>query len=251
MEVCEQNEAWVEKDGDWTFSHTKIILKKDDQYFYATSSHRYNSAADVNLVDFDPIPIPASKIWPQFPKHFQRAPKPLPENCYVKRPSLLYYGDTKASTELGDLILHEARVCEILRLSPHPNIAQYLGCMVEKSRITGLCFVKYDMTLFERVTQVSRPFDAGHLLQCINEGVRHLHNLDLIHCDLNPTNILMCGESAVIGDFDSCRRTGDKLGLKAGTSGWTSDKFKFALPENDQYGLSKIEDFLFQEKKPI
>jgi hypothetical protein len=59
----------------------------------------------------------------------------------------------------------------------------------------------------------------------------------------------MWGETAIIGDFNSCRRKGDKLGLKARTSGWTSDKFKFALPENDQYGLSKIEDFLFQEKK--
>ena len=123
--------------------------------------------------------------------------------------------------------------------------------MVDKSRITGLCFVKYVMTFFERVTQVSRPFDAGYLLQCIKEGIRHLHSLDLIHCDLNPTNILIWGETAVIGDFDSCRRKGDKLGLKAGTSGWTSDKFKFALPENDQYGLSKIEDFLFEEKNTI
>ncbi len=98
MEVCGQNEAWVERDGDWIFSHTKIILKKDDQYFVATSMHRYRSAADVNLADLDPISIPASKIWPQYPEHFKRAPTPIPENCYVKRPSLLYYGDTEAST---------------------------------------------------------------------------------------------------------------------------------------------------------
>lgn len=30
----------------------------------------------------------------------------------------------------------------------------------------------------------------------------------------------------------------------AGTSGWTSDKFKYALPKNDQYELSLIEEFL-------
>lgn len=62
MEVCEQNEAWVEKDGDYTFSHSKIILRKDGQYFYATSTQRYRSIADVNLIDLDPIPIPTSKI---------------------------------------------------------------------------------------------------------------------------------------------------------------------------------------------
>ena len=64
MEVCEQNEAWVERDGDWIFSHTKVMLKHDDQYFYATSTHCYGSAANVNLNDLDPIPILASEIWP-------------------------------------------------------------------------------------------------------------------------------------------------------------------------------------------
>ncbi|TVY33743.1 MAPK/MAK/MRK overlapping kinase [Lachnellula occidentalis] len=248
MEVCEQNEAWVETDGDYVFSHTKIILRNGDQYFYATSTQRYQSIADVNLIDLKPIPIPTSKIWPEFPKHFTRAPEPLPGNCYVKRPSLLYYGDTVASTELGDLTLHEAEVCEILRASPHPNIAEYLGCVVERGRIKGLCFLKYDMTLSQRVAQ-ARPFSAGSFLQYIKEGIQHLHSLDLIHCDLNPNNILMRGEIPAIGDFDSCRRRGEKLGLKAGTIDWTREEFKFALPENDQYGLSKIQEFLIREAR--
>jgi len=142
--------------------------------------------------------------------------------------------------------MNEAEVCEILRASPHPNIAQYLGCIVENDRITGLCFVKYDMNLSERVTKDSHPFDTDLFLRGIQKGIRHLHSLDLIHCDLNPTNILMNGDTPVIGDFDSCRRKGEKLGFKAGTIGWTSEDFKFARPENDQYGLSKIRDFLFQ-----
>jgi len=120
--------------------------------------------------------------------------------------------------------------------------------VVDEGRITGLCFVKYDMTLSQRVSKASHPFNAGYFFQCIQEGIRHLHSLDLIHCYLNPTNILMWGETAVIGDFDSCRKKGEKLGLKAGTIGWTSDKFKYALPENDQYGLSLIEEFLFEAK---
>jgi hypothetical protein len=194
MEVCDQNEAWVEKDEDYTFSHSKIILRKTDEYFYATSAHRYRSAADINMLDLDLIPIPVSEIWPQFPKHFKRAPEPLSETCYVKRPSLLYYGDTEASTGVSDLVLHEAQVCEILQRSPHPNIAEYLGCVVEKSRITYLCFVKYDMTLSQRITQVSRPFNAEYILRSVEEGIWHLHSLGLIHCDLNPTNILMRGE---------------------------------------------------------
>jgi serine/threonine protein kinase len=249
MEVCEQNEAFVEEHGDLVFSHTKIILREGDQYYYAITSRRYPSTSKVDLLELDLVPIPSSQIWPPFPTQFARAPKPLPQDCYVKRPSLLYYGDTEASTELSNLLLNEAEVCEILRASPHPNIAQYLGCIVENDRITGLCFVKYGMNLSERVTKDSRPFDTDLFLRGIRKGIRHLHSLDLIHCDLNPTNILMDGDTPVIGDFDSCRRKGEKLGFKAGTRGWTSEDFKFAMPENDEYGLSKIRDFLFQFRK--
>ncbi|KAH8588263.1 kinase-like domain-containing protein [Bisporella sp. PMI_857] len=250
MEVCEQNEAFVEEDGDLAFSHTKIILREGDQYYYAITSRRYLLHFEVDLLELDPVPIPASQIWPPFPTRFARAPEPLPQDCYVKRPSLLYYGDTEASTELGSLLLNEAEVCEILRTFLHPNIAQYLGCIVENDRITGLCFVKYGMNLSERVTKDSRPFDADLFSQGIQEGIRHLHSLNLIHCDLNPTNILMNGDTPVIGDFDSCQREGEKLGFKAGTRGWTSEEFKFARPENDQYGLSRIRNFYFKFAKP-
>lgn len=145
---------------------------------------------------------------------------------------------------MGSVLLHEAQVCEILRASPHPNIAQYLGCIVKHGRIAGLCFVKYNMTLLERVAKDSRPFDTNLLLQHIQKGIQHLHSLGLIHCDINSSNIFMNRDTPVIGDFDSCQREGEILGLKAGTRGWTSEQFKFARPENDYYGLSKIRDFL-------
>ena len=153
MEVCEQNEAFVEENGDLVFSHTKMILREGDRYYYAITSRRYPANSQVDLLELDLVPIPTSQIWPPFPRQFTRAPEPLPQDCYIKRPSLLYYGDTKASTELSSLLLNEAEVCEILRAFPHPNIARYLGCIVENDRITGLCFVKYGMNLSERVTK--------------------------------------------------------------------------------------------------
>jgi hypothetical protein len=171
MEVCEQNEAFVEEDGDLVFSHTKIILRNGAQYYYAITSRRYHSSSEVNSFELNPIPISASKIWPLFPKYLTQAPEPLPQDCYVKRPSLLYHGDTEASTELSSLLLNEAEVYEVLRAYPHPNIAQYLGCIVENDRITGLCFVKYGMNLSERVTKGSRPFDTDLFLRGIQEGI--------------------------------------------------------------------------------
>jgi serine/threonine protein kinase len=247
--VCEQSEVWVEEEGELVFSHTSVILRDGDQYSHATTSRRYGSTSEVDLRELDnPIPIPSSKIWPPFPAHFTRAPDPLPQDCYVKRPNLLDYGYTEASTNHpSNLLLDEAQVCEILRTSPHPNIAQYLGCIVESNTIKGLCFVKYDMNLSQRVKD-PRPLDIDLVLHGIEKGLDHLHSLGLIHCDINPSNILMNGDTPVIGDFDSCQREGQKLGIKAGTKGWTNEDFEFALRENDEYGLSKIRNFLAQYK---
>ncbi len=49
---------------------------------------------------------------------------------------------------------------------------------------------------------------------------------------------------AVIFDFDSCQRVGEKLGLKAGTEGWTMSGIEVAEFSNDFYALSLIRDFL-------
>ena len=78
----------------------------------------------------------------------------------------------------------------------------------------GLCFVKYGMNLSERVTKDSRSFNIDLCLRGIWKGIQHLYSLDLIYCDLNPTNILMDGDTPVIGDFDSCQYKGEKLGFK-------------------------------------
>jgi len=249
MEICEQNEIFTEADGDLVFSHTKIILREGDQYYYTSTSRRYPDDCKADLHGLDIVPIPASHIWPPFQAQLGRAPEPLPQDCYVKRHSLLGYSNTSTSSGFGNLLLHEAEVCELLRASPHPNIARYLGCIVKNDRITGLCFVKYGMNLGERVIKDPRSFDTDLILQGIQEGIRHLHSLGLIHCNLSPMNIVMDGDTPVIIDFDSCQHKGENLGIKAGTWGWTDENFEFAMPENDEYGLSKIRDFLIKNQR--
>jgi serine/threonine protein kinase len=246
LEVLENSEAFTEEDGDLAFSHTKVVLKGDSQYFYAISNRRYRHVSEIDPFTLDLTPIHGSQVWPVFPANFTRAPEPLPQNCYIKRPTLLYYGDTKASTEISTVLLHEAQICEILKKSPHPSIAKYLGCLVDDGRITGLCFLRYRANL-SQIVRNTQPFDRKLCLRSIRLGIEHLHKLRLIHCDINPANILSDGDSFVISDFDSCTREGDELGLKAGTRGWTKDDFRIAKRENDLYGLSKIEEFLSLE----
>ena len=115
-----------------TYSHTKFILRKGDEYFYSRSSHRYRPLETVFPYDLEVYPIPAEDLWPAFPNNLTAAPHPLPAHCYVKRPSLIHYAEDHVFRP-RDLLLEEAQICEVLLEHPHPNVAQYLGCVVQSA----------------------------------------------------------------------------------------------------------------------
>ncbi|KAG5982816.1 hypothetical protein E4U55_001310 [Claviceps digitariae] len=244
MEIYQQNEAFIEKDGDLEFGFTKIILRgPNHEYFYAITKERLGAHSPVDLEKLDKIPIPTENVWPSYSSHLLRAPEPLPQNSYVKKPSLLHFGDTPASLHLSSRILHEIEVCELLRKHPHPNVAHYLGCVVSVDRITGLCFPEYKMTLFERIS-LNMPFDKDLCLRGIADGIRHLHSLGIVHNDINPANIMVDEKDRpVIIDFDCCQQAGEKL-RSAGTWGWSIEEAEYALFENDFFGLSKIQEYI-------
>lgn len=249
MTVHESGQIFEERDGDLTYSHTSIIFKKGYEYFYAKTEIRYEIDDDIPLDELNIEPIHIDHIWPLFPQDFTIAPEPLPINAYVKSSSLVYYEIGIAmGFSASRLLLEEAQVCEILRKNPHPNITEYLGCVVHENRITSLCFVKYDATLAMLVAQMPHKVDQiGRisLLNGIEAGVQHLHKLGLIHNDLNPSNIMIDAENVPrIIDFDSCQKLGQPLGSKSGTIGFFKEGAEFAQVENDHYALTKIRDYL-------
>jgi serine/threonine protein kinase len=147
--------------------------------------------------------------------------------------------DATDRPEFATLILTEVEACEVLRLHPHPNIAPYLGCVVENSHIKGPCFPKYS-TILAHMLKDKVEFDRAFVQRDIEAGVEHMHKLGLLHGDLNPTNIMFDGNSAVIIDFDSCKKQSKKLGAKGGTPGWDLADAEYARRENDLYSLSLI-----------
>jgi hypothetical protein len=95
-----------------------------------------------------------------------REPPAAASNSFVKRQSLFGYCDTPASTSQGTLLVNEARVCEMLKTSPHPNIAEYLGCVVEEDRLVGICFVRYQGIFADRVRAGSSAYNRASALAC-------------------------------------------------------------------------------------
>lgn len=241
----EFNEIFAEKDDDFEFSHTKIIMQHKGQFFYATTKARIKRKDDIDPSQLDNHEIPHAHVYPILPTPASVSFSP---DIFIKRPSLISYADSKSLTEISRSFMHEAQMCERIKKSPHPNVAQYFGCLLdEHESISGLCFKKYDKTLHQMV-KAGEPFDRHMCLSSIKAGIEHLHNLGIIHCDINPHNIFSDKSTFVVGDFDSSMLEGDELGMKAGTDGWTNDDFDLAQRENDWFGFGKIEEFLSRMK---
>lgn len=140
---------FIEKGGDYIFDHTKLILKENEKYFHATIKNRLYPSLFIDVNNLQPVPI--RDFWPPYDECLTRVPKPQSRSnkYFIKRPSLLYYTDEtdEEAQDLSKQILGEAKICEIIQRNPHPNIAEYVGCMAESGSITGLCFVRHTTDL--------------------------------------------------------------------------------------------------------
>ncbi|SPO04567.1 uncharacterized protein DNG_07252 [Cephalotrichum gorgonifer] len=250
LQIIEQSEQWVEKGYDFVFDQTKIIIRQGDSVIMATTDKRGSELKGLDLEPLERIPIPPEHFCPEFKAGLTRAPTPLAEEIYVKKPRLFYWhpGDDGSSAAL---ILQEADVCEILNQHPHPNIAQYHGCLVKDGRITGLCLTNYKLSLKDALVAKEDVIDEAKkqaYAAAIEDGIYHLHGLRLAHNDINPSNVIFnegTGNPVII-DFDSCRPIGEKLGEKAGTFEWELEEAELSEPENDFYGSSSIREVFLQ-----
>lgn len=241
LELVAHAEVSVNLGNGLVFSHTNVILRRGKEYFSAKYAERKFKAKDVDLGSLELMPIPREHYCPKFEDGMTRAQD---GEGYVKRPDLVMCGSIKEDPDwLAQLILHEVKVCEILKTNPHPNIVQYLGCEVDDGRITGICLKNYPSSLTEKLVDCD-IVQRKKYYEGIERGVRHHHQLGLVHNDLCPRNIMMDGETPVIIDFDSCRPTGEKLALKRGTPGWQIEELEWAREENDLYSLKKLEELI-------
>lgn len=103
------------------------------------------------------------------------------------------YPDSKSLTNISALVMHEAQMCEIIKHSPHPDVAKDYGCLVdEDGRISSLCFARYGKTVSQKVKD-GDDFDRKKCLENIKAEIEHLHAL------VNPHNVFGHGGSFVIG----------------------------------------------------
>ncbi|KAF2871233.1 hypothetical protein BDV95DRAFT_57344 [Massariosphaeria phaeospora] len=133
------------------------------------------------------------------------------------------------------------------------------GCKVANNRIIGLCFKKYTGSLQDRLNpgilnksafilsqdRVQLRIRASRYLPQIEEGIRYLHSLGLIHNDINPANIMLSeNESPIIIDFETSCAPGKDLGMAKRTYGWCDPQVNISQVCNDLDALAELRVWL-------
>ncbi|KAG4267580.1 serine/threonine kinase [Fusarium proliferatum] len=170
-QIVAHSEAFSEKDDDWLFDHTKIILRIGNDYFAVSSQQRESKLKNLDHSSLDLKLIPRHHYCPKLKQGICKALETLSvDDVYLKQPSLISW-DAKDpnATSIADLVLQEAEICETLKKHPHPNIVRYFGCLSEDDKIVGLVLGKYISKLSDKVAD-STPEQRVKLYEGVERG---------------------------------------------------------------------------------
>lgn len=234
--------VWTDADGSLTFNYTSITAYVDGKPYAGKSDLRMEDVDDADILNLL-RPVPLENVNPPYPDGFLQAPPSNPDSYYLKAPSFKWEDSEPGRTFVADCLLNEVTVLERLRQHPHPNIVEYVGCVVKDSRIAQICLKRYKRSLADFVSQPPSPRQREDISDDVISAVKHLHSLGLAHNDICPQNICIDtdGRPAIV-DFDSCLPFGEKLLKGVGASGHGGHIL--SDPENDFQGLDDLKDFL-------
>lgn len=213
-------------------------------------------------------PVPADFLFPlcrPFMTHFSSDGKD--EAVYMKKQAFLsrnkFRNDHHASCTW-----QEISRCEHIAKAPHPNLAKYLGVETRQiggeERVVEIAYQRYSMDLhtFVLMKRFLQPHHVSFLMQGIEQGMRHLHKLGLVHCDLRPMNVFVTIEEqrdekdhvilkeVVIGDFDASVEVDSAVALKRANGGWWPADMEWgakAAPWIDEWCLENLRKWLKED----
>lgn len=183
---------------------------------------------------------------------FLRCPAELAQDSnatYIKSPPVKALETRRLRNMAVRMLEKEAAMCEVIwqRGGVHPNIATWLGLVVENERATGMALARYRTALndVEWTSEWGMNLDIDQIFDDIVEGVHHMHRIGFCHNDLKPANVCLNDEGrAVLIDFDSTMPTGEPLWGKAGTRGWSRHGMTLSEERNDEFSLGRIREWL-------
>ncbi|KAJ5919966.1 hypothetical protein N7454_009801 [Penicillium verhagenii] len=247
MEIIQQTESFKINNGRLEFSYVQVFVRQDGVLYTGKWPNRFDLPKTLeDLRDIDKVQTE------------DRGPEvdPTWSAIYLKKPDLLAY----VNPNLEKQIAREVQTCELLRKNPHPNIASYYGYQETRGRVSALCFKRYRSSLLEAVNPrrlsksaflssarelVKKDMKDG--LDGILAAIKHLHSLGLVHNDINPSNVILDDDGALILiDFDSCRHMGESLRQSETkrTVYWHDASIETSLEKNDLDAFKDLQIWL-------
>lgn len=165
----------------------------------------------------------------------------------------------------------EVSRCELISKTSHPNLARYLGVETKviagEERVVRIAYQRYSMDLhnFVLMKRHLQPHHVDFIMQGIEDGMRHLHKLGLVHCDLRPMNVFVSIEEekddkddnghvvlkeVVVGDFDASVEIGDEISLKRASKDWWPTETEWGVKAGewiDEWCLDKMGRWLKED----
>ena len=120
-----------------------------------------------------------------------------------------FHSQTSASTSVAVKEIESVtREIEIMKLISGPNVLRCYGCFTDDLKRTHIVMELCEgITLFERTlnwithkTRFSRD-DKQRILKEVAIGISTLHDMDIAHRDIAPSNIMLCGDNVKIIDY--------------------------------------------------
>lgn len=108
------------------------------------------------------------------------------------------YAAKISKTELYDDQLAKTEEAEILKTMKHRYVIE-LQKVVKIHDCTAMIFPLLDGDLDDEIFQ--KPFEAhraSEVARMLLEGLKYIHNANVIHCDIKPSNILVEKDTGVI-----------------------------------------------------
>jgi hypothetical protein len=226
------------------FKYTSVTALVSGSAFAGQSPQRMEDVDEIEVLNLL-RPVPLENINPLIPDRFTQVPldSVTHDAHYLKAPSFMYEESAPGHSFVADCLLNEATVLEKLRGHPHPNIAQYFGCVVRDGRITQVCLKRYQCSLADYASRPLSQQQRQDILAGVVSAVKHLHSLGLAHNDICPHNVCIDSDGRpVIIDFDSCLPFGQALLKGAATDAYGGHHVSAA--DTDLQGLENFKYFL-------
>lgn len=129
-----------------------------------------------------------------------------------------------------------AAVYKKLLLVSCPNLPQIMEAAERNGQVAVLEeYIKGDTIAFLLESALFTPADTKRIAMQLCSALWVLHRTGAVHRDIKPENVILCGNEAVLIDFDASRIVKAKLDNDTMVLGTTG----YAAPE--QYGISQTD----------